>query len=374
MTENRTDRPPDPPSWPITDDGIRDAFDAMLQDGSWGRYHGPHCDRLRDLLAEFHSVEHIILCSSGTSAVELALRAAQVQSGDEVILAAYDYKANFANVLTTGAVPVLIDTVPGLPVPDPDQLQAAVSDRTTAIICSHLHGCCAPIDQIVEFAKQRGLVVIEDACQSAGAVINGRAAGSIGDMGVLSFGGSKLLTAGRGGAVLTDDATLAQRIRLYTHRGNDAYPLSEMQAAVLVPQLKQLKERTQIRLEAVRHLLQLLPENSCLQPALQPDPRHVENSIPAYYKVAFRYHAEPGCNVSREEFATAMRTNGFAIDPAFPALHRIHGKSRFRAVGSLEQAARLHDELITLHHPILLSPHRELQRIADEVGRWQKTD
>ena len=96
------------PDWPITDDAIRHVFDRMLQDGSWGRYHGPHCDALRNALSKFHAVEHVALTSSGTSAVELALRAAQVQPGDEVILCAYDYKANFANVVTLGATPVLV--------------------------------------------------------------------------------------------------------------------------------------------------------------------------------------------------------------------------------------------------------------------------
>ena len=115
------------PDWPITDDAIRDVFDRMLQDGSWGRYHGPHCDALRNTLSEFHAVEHVALTSSGTSAVELALRAAQVQPGDEVILCAYDYKANFANVVTLGATPVLVDSLPGLPVPNVDQVANAVS-------------------------------------------------------------------------------------------------------------------------------------------------------------------------------------------------------------------------------------------------------
>ena len=79
--------------------------------------------------------------------------------------------------------------------------------------------------------------MIEDACQAPGAMLEGRRAGTFGDVGVLSFGGSKLLTSGRGGAVLTSDAHMAQRIRLYTQRGNEAYPLSEMQAAVVLPQL-----------------------------------------------------------------------------------------------------------------------------------------
>ena len=103
---------------------MRDVFARMLEDGSWGRYHGPHCEALIAALCEYHGVEHAILCSSGTCAIELALRAIPVSAGDEVILAAYDFKANFINVLTTGCVPVLIDTIADYPISDLNQLEA----------------------------------------------------------------------------------------------------------------------------------------------------------------------------------------------------------------------------------------------------------
>lgn len=357
----------EPPSWPITDDSIREVFDAMLLDGSWGRYHGPHCDQLREALAEFHSVEHVALCSSGTSAVELALRAAQVRAGDEVILAAYDYKANFANVLAMEATPILVDTLPGLPVPDPEQIPAAISEKTKAIICSHLHGSFASVDDIKVVAAQENLIVIEDACQSAGGMIDGAAAGSIGDIGVLSFGGSKLLTAGRGGAVLTNDATLAQRIKLYTQRGNDAYPLSEMQAAVLLPQLQQLPDRTMKRRNGAQALLKLISDSDLLQPAFNVDLLESGNDAPAFYKVAFRYDLNSANGAPREEYTNDMRNKGVALDPAFPALHLIHGRSRFRQIGNLPNATSLHDCLVTLHHPVLLSSLEELQYVAETV-------
>ena len=82
--------------WPITDTAIREVFASMLADGSWGRYHGPHCEALRSALAEYHEIEHVHLCSSGTVATELALRAVPVGTGDEVILSAYDFKAFFS--------------------------------------------------------------------------------------------------------------------------------------------------------------------------------------------------------------------------------------------------------------------------------------
>ena len=344
--------------WPVTDDGIRQAIEQMLADGSWGRYHGPHCDALRDALTQYHSVPHVHLCSSGTSAIELALRAAKVSSGDEVILAAYDYKANFANVLSVDAQPVLVDTLPHRPILDPDQLESALSPNSKAIICSHLHGCLAAIDRISTFAREHNLTLIEDACQVPGASLNGRRAGTIGDIGVLSFGGSKLLTAGRGGALITADDQIAQRIRLYTQRGNDAYPLSEMQAAVLLPQLHQLDERNQRRQESVELLRNTLTETSPVE--LVWDKSIDDESV--FYKVAFL--ARTTTMADRDAIAEQLRTLGIPVDPAFQALHLTHAKSRFRAVGTLSNAVVLHDRLLTLHHPVLLAGRSEVVRVA----------
>jgi dTDP-4-amino-4,6-dideoxygalactose transaminase len=359
------------PEWPIGDSAIREVFDAMYADGSWGRYHGPHCQRLREQLATYHNAEHVMLCSSGTSAIELALRAAGVGSGDEVILAAYDYKANFANVLTVGARPVLIDTLPGVPVADPAQLADAITDATAAIICSHLHGSFARVNDITQIARQRDICVIEDTCQATGAVLNGRTAGTNADMGVLSFGGSKLLTSGRGGAVITDDARLAQRIRLYTQRGNDAYPLSEMQAAVLLPQLQQLDSRNAMRLQNVRTLAHAMATSPHwpIELAVDPDPLTTHDS-PAFYKLGIRLAVNAGDQSAetRDRLLACFKAVGLPIDAAFSGLHLIHGRSRFRAVGELNHATELHERLMTLHHPVLLADERVIE---DMIARMQ---
>ena len=350
-----------PGRWPVTDDSIRRVMEQMLVDGSWGRYHGPHCEALRNALANYHAVDHVHLCCSGTSAVELALRAAGVSSGDEVILAAYDYKANFTNVLTVGAQPVLVDTLPTRPVINPAELETAITPATRAIICSHLHGCLADGDEIAEIARKHKVTLIEDACQVPGASLADRRAGTIGDIGVLSFGGSKLLTAGRGGAVLTHDARLAQRIRLYTQRGNDAYPLSEMQAAVLLPQLHQLDERNRHRREAIRILTNHLSPTCPVRLLLD----H-QDHLTAFYKVAFliRHPAQ----MNRNEFSERMRAHGVELDPGFPALHRIHAKKRFRTAGTLKNATNLSDRLMTLHHPVLLEGEDSIVRVATRLS------
>lgn len=360
MTAASPNGPDTSPPWPPYDPAIREAFNQLFEDGSWGRYHGPHCAHLRQRLSGLHDLEHVTLCSSGTAAVELALRAAGVTEGDEVILAAYDYKANFANVLLLGAVPVLTDVQPGLPVADPKQIALAITEKTRAIICSHLHGCFAPVAQIRELAVSREIPVIEDVCQSPGAVQNGVLTGTTGDLSVLSFGGSKLLSAGRGGAVLTDDDRFHQRIRLYTQRGNDAYPLSEMQAAVLGPQLDQLKLRHETRRERAQQIISALNDSSVLSPVVN----HAEGDLPAFYKLAFLIEG-----LEREEFCSRCQRGGAAIFEGFPCLHQIHAKRRFRAVGELTRATELHDRMLMLHHPVLLQSSEVVEQLTSVINQ-----
>src|SRR5262249_18747865 len=106
-------RPQGPPGWPLPDDDVRHALLSAYQDGSWGKYHGAYVERLCQRLAQYHESEFALTCGSGTFAVELALRALKAGSGDEVILAAYDYPGNFLSVHALGAHPVLVDVDPG---------------------------------------------------------------------------------------------------------------------------------------------------------------------------------------------------------------------------------------------------------------------
>src|SRR5581483_2288971 len=120
---------------------------------------------------------------------------------------------------------------------------------------------------VMEAARRHNLKVIEDACQMPGAVIEGRKAGTWGDAGVISFGGGKLLSAGRGGALITSSAEIRQRAQLWCNRGNHAYPLSELQATVLVPQLERLDGRNRQRTAAVAGLRERLAgDRGCTLP------------------------------------------------------------------------------------------------------------
>lgn len=367
-----SDKPP-PPTWPLTDEAVEAALRRAFADGSWGKYHGPNCRELSERLATMHGCEHVVLTCSGTAAVELALRGLKVGPDDEVILAAYDFEANFKNVLTIGAKPVLVDVDARTGQLDVSLLEAARSSRTKAIIASHLHGGVVEMPAVRAFADQHGIAVIEDVCQMPGAIVHGQVAGTWGDVGVLSFGGSKVLTAGRGGALVIRDDNIAQRIRLYTQRGNDAYPLSELQAAVLLPQLDRLDERNRLRAENVSRLLGLLSDVVGLrcfaEAAGSGDPRRSQAHLtqPGFYKLGFWFD-ESAFGRSRDDFACAMRAKGIAFDPGFRALHRTHARGRFRAVNDLPNASRADEAIVGLHHPVLLGTAADMQAIRDAIG------
>lgn len=367
-------RPEGPPAWPGDWPEVTEALNTCVKDGSWGKYHGANCEALTEQLNTFHGVAESILCASGTVAVELALRGVRVEPGDEVILAAYDFKANFQNVLTVGATPVLVDIDPASWQLDVSQLEDAISEKTKAIIVSHLHGGCVPMQPVMELADRHGISVIEDACQATGAILDGCRAGAAGHVGVLSFGGSKLMTSGRGGAVMTNRPEIAQRIRLFTQRGNEAYPLSEMQAAVLRPQLDRLNERNVGRWDSVRRLSekleQLVSEEG--DPVLKPLVNacsFADEDRPAFFKVGLQFDPQQTTGLSRAGFSQAMRAENVAIDPGFRSLHRIHSKRRFRAVGKLPNANLCDEYVLILHHPVLLEGDEATQQICDSTAR-----
>ena len=339
------------------------ALETAYENGNWGVYEGPNCDAFREELVKFHDIQFTQLCCSGTIAVEIALRSVGVSSGDEVILAAYDFSGNFRSIAATGATPVLVDIDPRTWSMPEDQLSAAVSEKTKAILASHLHGGSAAIDAICEFASQRGIAVVEDACQAHGAIINDRRAGTSGDVGVLSFGGSKLMTSGRGGAVLTNNDHFAQRAKVFTGEGNDAFAMSELQAAVLRPQLKKLDERNTIRSARVRSLLNLLNDEPDLTPIeLRNDPKGA-----SHFKTAWNLAAVPnGAPPARERFIAAANAEGIQFGAGFRGFAK-RSSRRCRKPVSLTHSIAAAEKTLLLHHPILLQPQEQIEVAAASI-------
>jgi len=315
-------------------------------------------------LREYLHVEFAQLCGSGTYAVELGLRALKVVPGDEVILSAYDFPGNFLSIHAVGASPVLIDVEAGNWSLALDRLESAFSSTTRAIIATHLHGGLVPMRELTALAKQRGAAVLEDAAQCPGAIVQGRRAGTWGDAGVVSFGGSKLLSAGRGGALLTPHADVWQRARSHALRGNLVCPLSELQAAVLLPQLTKLDERNRRRAAAVSFLSTAMKD----APGLTPFANRPDLGQPAYYKQGIQFD-EALFGLSRAAFIAAVRAEGIALDEGFPAAHVGRSPRRFRAGSALAEAERAHRGCVVLHHPVLLGSDADLAQIAQAIRK-----
>jgi dTDP-4-amino-4,6-dideoxygalactose transaminase len=368
-------RPDGPPPWPRPDPEVSAAVIAAVASGAWGLYHGEHVCALETELAQFHGVPHAITCASGTLAVEAALRALRVGTGDEVVMAAYDYESNFLTLHTIGAKPVLIDVSPGNWALDPGHLEAAITTRTRAIICSHLHGGIVPMREVMAIARKHGIGVVEDAAQAPGATVQGKPAGTWGDIGTLSFGGSKLLSAGRGGAILFSDSQLYQRAKVWLHRGLQQWaPLSELQAAAIRPQLRQLPEATKHRLESVEQLYRALGFPGSDQkslptiPGLVPFQNADEHSSPAFYKLGFQYDSR-AFGLPRELFVKALRAEGIAFDAGFKALHMNRSPSRYHAGSALTHATAAHEGCVILHHPVLSGTASDVREVAEALTK-----
>ncbi len=354
------------PPWPPHDEETAAVLAAAASDGSWGRYHGPHLAQLCERLARLQEVEFALACCSGTFAVELALRALKIGAGDEVILASYDFPGNFRAVEAVGARPVLVDILPHNWCLDPAEVEAAMSPTTRAIVASHLHGGLADMPRLMDIAAERGLVVVEDACQAPGAWIAGRMAGSWGDVGVLSFGGSKLLTSGRGGAILTRQAELHQRAKVYCDRGNNAFPLSELQAALLVPQLEKLEGRNHLRRVAVQQLLTATKDLNCLTPLV-----NGHAMAPSFYKLGWLWdapagHSHGGRHVTVDAAVLAFQAAGVPIDTGFRGFS-LRSNRRCRKHGDLPHSRRAAEGTLLLHHPILLAGPARIDRLAAAI-------
>ncbi|GIW79641.1 MAG: aminotransferase DegT [Gemmatales bacterium] len=358
-------RPQGPPSWPLPDDDVLAGLQQAFQSGQWGQYHGEFVERLEQRLAQYHHVSHVMLCASGTIAVEMALRGLRVGAGDEVLLAAYDYPGNFLTVHALGARPVLVDVAPENWNLDAGRLERAFTSQVRALIVSHLHGGLVDMTAVMDWAGSRGVVVVEDAAQCPGATIQGRRAGTWGDVGILSFGGSKLLSAGRGGAILTQRTDVYQRIRAWMNRGNWIAPLSPLQAAVLLPQLERLDERNAQREKNAQRLRQLVSDIPGLKPF-----RNRTEGTPGYYKMGWQFDAAE-FGMARATMTAALRAEGIAFDEGFKALHQGRSPSRFRAAGPLTEAEKAHHGAVILHHPILLGDDDDLAQVAEAVRKVQ---
>ena len=244
-----------------------------------GRYAlGPEVEAFEREFAAYCGAKHAVAVNTGTSALHLALLAAGVGPGDEVITTPATFVATVAAILYAGATPVFVDIDPERWTLDPSKIEAAVTPRTKAVLPVHLHGRLADMDAIVEIARRHGLQVIEDAAQAHGAFRDGTGAGCFGDAGCFSFyPGKNLGACGEGGAVTTNDDAIAETVRRLRDWGQDGrynhvlqgfnYRMDAVQGAALRVKLQRLQSWTDGRRRVAARYHALLDGSGAEMPA-----------------------------------------------------------------------------------------------------------
>lgn len=235
---------------------VRAAVETVLESQQF--IGGPAVSELEGALCRCLGVAHAIAVSSGTDALICAMMALDIGHGDEVIMPSFTFFATAGSAARVGARPVFVDIDPRTFNLDPDKIEAAITERTRAIIVVHLFGQCAQMDAINALAKRHGLAVIEDAAQAIGATYHGRPAGTLGDLACLSFYPTKNLGGfGEGGMIFTNDEKLAGIARQLRNHGESKryvhervggnFRLDTMKAAILLVKLARLDRFTQCR-------------------------------------------------------------------------------------------------------------------------------
>jgi len=247
---------------------------------------GPEVEAFEREFAAYCGAPHAVAVNSGTSALHLALLAAGIGPGDEVITTPFTFVATASAVCNAGARPVFVDIRRDSFTIDPDLIEAAITPRTRALIPVHLYGQPADMNPILDIARRHGLSVIEDACQAHGAEYEGRRAGSMGDLGCFSFyPGKNLGACGEGGLVVARDAEHARKVRMLRDWGQERkyehalpgfnFRMDAIQGAILRIKLRRLDAWTEGRRAAAARYATLLADAGVDIPAEMPYARHV---------------------------------------------------------------------------------------------------
>ncbi|MDE1976585.1 MAG: DegT/DnrJ/EryC1/StrS family aminotransferase [Elusimicrobia bacterium] len=291
----------------------------------WVSSLSPAVGRFEKKFAKTVGSAHAISCSSGTAALHLALKAAGVGPGDEIIIPAFAMIAVANAVTYCGARPVLVDCDPATFNLDAESLPKKAGRKTKAVIAVHTYGHPADLGQIAGFCRKRGLRLIEDAAEALGGSFQGRALGTLGDAGIYSFYANKVITTGEGGMVVTDSRALAERARFLRdfafskerHFWHEEvgynYRMSGLQAAVGLAQLERLA-----RLQAARNR-----NARAYRDALEGVPGlNLSHSSQGHANWVFGAVVEPKFGISRDELRGFLARQGIETRGFFIPIHR----------------------------------------------------
>lgn len=318
------------PEWPVYDDRDIEAVTRVVRSGNWGGYPYPGVETSRFIEAflKLQGGNYGVLMTNGTVTMEIALRAANIGWDDEVLVPAYTFQATAAAPMAAGAVPVIVDVDPNTYCIDTKAAEAAITDRTRAIIPVHLGAQMADMDAIMTLAEKYNLIVVEDCAHAHGAKWRGQGAGTIGHFGSFSMQSSKVMTAGEGGFLICRDEEMAYRAmslidcgrphdpneEIFTMGAN--YRVSELQAALLNVAIERFPAQAQQREELAAYMDEALSEVSGVR-VLPRDPRHTTRS---FYRYVFAI--DPATfGADHDVVCAALHMEGVPCWTGYEAMH-----------------------------------------------------
>ncbi len=324
------------PQWPVWDQRDIDAVTAVIKSGRWGGYPypGPQTAELARKFAEMQGGGYAVPMANGSITMEVALRAAGIGWGDEVIVPAYTFQATASAPMAAGAVPVIVDIDPNNYCLDPKAAEKAITPKTKSIIPVHLGSNMADMDAIMALAEKHNLIVIEDCAHAHGAKWNGRGAGTIGHFGSFSLQSSKTLTTGEGGILLCRTPELAAKAASIIDCGRPHTPgggpedysldfevggnfrLSEIAAALALVGIERFPAQAKEREEMAAYMDEALSEIPGVR-VLPRDPRHTTRS---FYRYIFAI--DPAAfGVEHEALCAALEAEGVDCWVGYEAMH-----------------------------------------------------
>ena len=319
------------PSWPVHDERDVEAVTRTIKSGRWGGfpYPGPNTRAFAEQFAELQGGGYAVPMLNGTITMEVALRAAGIGWGDEVIVPAYTFQATASAPMAAGAIPIIVDISPDTYCADPQAIEAAITEKTKAIIVVHLAAQMTDMDAVMAIAKKYNLVVIEDSAHAHGARWRGMGSGTIGDFGSFSLQSAKSLTTGEGGVLICKDEAMAERAAsiIDCGRPKDAeekhytmgvnYRWSEIHAALGLVALERFPAQFQQRADNAEYLEESLSE----VPGVTLLKRDLRLTKRSFYRYVVKIDPEFfHCN--NDVFCEALSAEGIPVDTGYQPMHQ----------------------------------------------------
>lgn len=385
-------RATDYPSWPVWDDNERSRLLGVLEAGGWWQGNGDVAASFAQNFAGYHGARFGMAMTNGTHTIEAALIGCDIGEGDEVLVPGMTFIASASAVLAVNATPVLVDIDPDTLCIDPAAAEAAITERTRAIVAVHVAGCAADLDALTDLCARRGLRLIEDCAHAHGTFWRGRGVGSWGDFGSFSMQRSKLMTAGEGGVLICNDEALRDAAWAYADCGRvkgkwfyhhatvgTNLRMTEWQGAVLQAQLDRFPEQNRVRNENAVALNAALDEI----PGIRSQRRDPRMDTQGNYCFVFHYDAAEFAGLPLRAFEKALGAEGIPMGVSYPSLTdlsvfrnehfaprlRDHAPSVDYAHQHLPRAEAAADSTVWLQHRLLLASREDALDVARAVER-----